>query len=145
MASLRAGSSKVAWPQVCSRGLLRWRTAGYEQNRGLKLLPSLKDICCHQDKKEELRVEQVQAVERSTELETLLSTNLLKEQQELRNRLSSADVSADRCAHMAVQHPAAAADASIQSNVVLLAINIHWRRGCKRHCCQGGIIHRPAL
>ncbi len=56
-----------------------------------------------QDKKEELRVEQAQSVERSTELETLLSTNLLKQQQELHDRLSKADVSADRCVHMPPQ------------------------------------------
>ena len=43
-------------------------------------------------------MEQAQSVERSTELETLLSTNLLKQQQELQDRLSKADVSADRCA-----------------------------------------------
>ena len=44
-------------------------------------------------------MEQVQSIERSTELETLLSTNLLKQQQELQDRLSKADVSADRCMH----------------------------------------------
>ena len=49
-----------------------------------------------QDKKEELRVEQVQSEEKLTELETLLSTNLLKQQRELQERLSKADVSADR-------------------------------------------------
>lgn len=51
---------------------------------------------CLQDKKEELRVEQVQSEEKLTELETLLSTNLLKQQRELQERLSKADVSADR-------------------------------------------------
>ncbi len=49
-----------------------------------------------QDKKEELQVEQVQSEVKLTELETLLSTNLLKQQRELQERLSKADVSADR-------------------------------------------------
>ena len=64
-------------------------------------------------------MEQIQAVERTTELETLLSTNLLKEQQELRDRLSSADVSADRCVHMAAQHLAATEDTNLQSDTEL--------------------------
>lgn len=51
---------------------------------------------CLQDKKEELRVEQLQSEEKLTELETLLSTNLLKQQRELQERLSKANVSADR-------------------------------------------------
>ena len=41
-------------------------------------------------------MEQVQSEEKLTELETLLSTNLLKQQRELQERLSKADVSADR-------------------------------------------------
>ena len=53
---------------------------------------------CTQDKKEALREEQVVSTERLTELETLLSTNLLKQQQELQERLSKADVEADRWA-----------------------------------------------
>ena len=48
-------------------------------------------------------MEQAQSVERSTELETLLSTNLLKQQQELQDRLSKADVSADRFVHASSQ------------------------------------------
>ena len=38
----------------------------------------------------------MQSEEKLTELETLLSTNLLKQQRELQERLSKADVSADR-------------------------------------------------
>ena len=51
-----------------------------------------------QDKKDALREEQVQAAARLTELESLLSTNLLKQQQELAEKLGNADVEADRCA-----------------------------------------------
>ena len=51
-----------------------------------------------QDKKDALREEQVQAAARITELESLLSTNLLKQQQELAEKLGNADVEADKCA-----------------------------------------------
>lgn len=51
-----------------------------------------------QDKKGALREEQVQAAARLTELESLLSTNLLKQQQELAEKLSDANVEADKCA-----------------------------------------------
>ena len=50
-----------------------------------------------QDKKDALREEQVQAAARLTELESLLSTNLLKQQQELAEKLSDANVEADQC------------------------------------------------
>ena len=41
----------------------------------------------------------LEVVERATELETLLNDNLLRQQQELDQTLSSADVEADRCSH----------------------------------------------
>lgn len=75
------------------------RTWCHSKMRSPGHVPVQNTLWCWQDKKEELRVEQAQSFERSTELETLLNTNLLRQQQELQDRLSKADVSVDRCVH----------------------------------------------
>ena len=57
-----------------------------------------------QDKKAELSKGLLEVVERATELETLLNDNLLRQQQELKQTLGSADVDADRCPHLQLFH-----------------------------------------
>lgn len=55
--------------------------------------------CCGnvQDMKAALNEAGLQIAERVTELETVLNDDLLRQQEELQHRLSTADVEADRC------------------------------------------------
>ena len=83
---------------------------------------------CLQDKKDALREEQVQAAARLTELESLLSTNLLKQQQELAEKLSNANVEADR---RALYCAAAVSDRCTESWVYTLYVDVRYHASRK--------------